>query len=430
MTDGARIPRKPIEQVRIHVRSDAEREDTREPRVFVRRQAHDLLLLQFPDRGQPVGQEHDEVGPSVAADRLHGQGLLDGFAHRRSADRLQAFHKLHRLLDVRVRRSNDPAEKCFRFRGKADDLEPVVAVQVGQAEPKRLLRLVQLAFGHRAGRIDHETDVLGQGLLRFVVPRGRKQEEVPVLVRVTERQQVNPERLRCAREDHLEIRVRAAVGLFVTDHGLVLPVPGDFRVVRGAVDCSQRVFRLDTHANRHVLHWGGTEFLRVQGIDVFRESRIAFQQFRVADLDAFVRCRFDRKDTDLEGAPADVFQERGVPGLADDLLVERPGLVRRQEFSGQLLAVDVHDEGVDVRSFGKGEDVGAFHAAVVGVVEILVDGRRGHLSFDIHFHLVVDDLQRSEPEMAGNMVRRVMDHDQPVRIHRNRDKNQDQCNQP
>src|ERR1035438_6131903 len=66
---------------------------------------------------------------------------------------------------------------------EADDLEPVPVVEVLDAELQRLLGLLQLLAGHRAGGVQHERNVLRDELLLLHVHARRgKQQEIAVLV--------------------------------------------------------------------------------------------------------------------------------------------------------------------------------------------------------------------------------------------------------
>ena len=72
-------------------------------------------------------------------------------------------------------------EERLDLGGEADELEAVAVVEVLDAETQRLLGLLELLAGHRAGGVEHEADVLGLDRVGGFAGGGQ-QQEVAVLV--------------------------------------------------------------------------------------------------------------------------------------------------------------------------------------------------------------------------------------------------------
>ncbi|MCZ7635654.1 MAG: hypothetical protein M5U12_06165 [Verrucomicrobia bacterium] len=138
-----------------------------------------------------------------------------------------------------------------------------------------------------------------------------------------------------------------------------------------------------------------------RGIAVADQPGVGAEQLRVGELHLLLAARFDGEDAHLEQVTTDVLEEGGIAVFADDVLVELPRLVGGQEFGGHLTAVHFHAEPVDLSAFGHRKDVGPFELLVVGVVELLVDGRGGHLVAHRHVHVVIHDLQGAKVWTRG-----------------------------
>ena len=98
--------------------------------------------------------------------------------------------------------------------------------------------------------------------------------------------------------------------------------------------------------------------------------------------------RLDREDADFEEAASGIFEEGGVERFADDVFVDLAGLGGIKEFGGDLGAVDLHGEVVDVGSSGEGKEECAFEALRGVVLKDLENLSRGDLILDLDLDLL------------------------------------------
>ena len=141
------------------------------------------------------------------------------------------------------------------------------------------------------------------------------------------------------------------------------------------MDGSQPGRGMDVHDDADLGDGPGREFFRAQGIEVGDAAVVFFQYFVVGNLDPFAAAGLDGEDAHAEYAAPVIFQQGGVAQPAHDVLVDAPGLGGVEQLGPGLAAVDPHAEIIDDGAGGQREQVVAFQAGGVGVVELLVDGR-------------------------------------------------------
>ena len=192
--------------------------------------------------------------------------------------------------------------------------------------------------------------------------------------------------------------------------------------VRGAVDVLHGVLRLDRRLDAERLQRGRRLAVGLQGIDVLDQVAVRPLTRGVAERHLLVAVRRDGEDLHLQQVVADVLEQTGVLGTADDAGVNLPRLVGLDQLALHLLAVDDHGELVDGGPLGDGEDVGGFEVAVGVVAEGLLDLGEGDLILDGDAHLVVEHGQGRHGLLRGDQQAVAAGRPAPDERHR-----QQQC---
>ena len=147
-----------IEQMRVHIRADAEAKHAGLaggiPDIL-----HDLAFAGDADGGTAIGEENHKERP-FAFLRLEVKGLGEGGVDGRAADGLEVADEIQRLFAIAGAGFFEAAKEGFRFSGETHDLEAIAVIEIRHAKLKCLLRLLQFVASHRAGSVDDERDVL------------------------------------------------------------------------------------------------------------------------------------------------------------------------------------------------------------------------------------------------------------------------------
>ncbi len=151
-----------IEQMRVHIRADAEAKHAGfaggGAHVF-----HDLAFAGDADGGAAVGEKNHKEGP-VAFFRLEVKGLDEGGVDGGAADGLEVADEIQRLFAIAGAGFFEAAKERFGFGGETHDLEAVAVIQIRHAKLECFFRLFQFVAGHRAGSVDDKRDVFFGGL--------------------------------------------------------------------------------------------------------------------------------------------------------------------------------------------------------------------------------------------------------------------------
>src|SRR5262249_52874318 len=168
-----------------------------------------------------------------------------------------------------------------------------------------------------------------------------------------------------------------------------------------AVNVLDRVLRFDRRLDGEVFEGAGRLAVGLERVNVL--DHVAFRRDDGVEAEghALVDFRQNGEDAQPHHVVADVFEQAGVLGAADDVGVDLGGGVGLQEFGRLVLAVDRHAELVDAGALGDGEDVGRFQLPVGVVAEGLFDPGDGDLIFDVDFDAVVDHRQRRQVFVFG-----------------------------
>ena len=172
--------------------------------------------------------------------------------------------------------------------------------------------------------------------------------------------------------------------------------------MRGAVDVGDAVLRLDRRCDGEVFQRGGRLAVGLQRVDVLDDAVLVGGDALEAQGDLLIAVGRDREDLELGQVVAEVLEQAGVLGAADDVGVDLAGLGGLDDLALDFLAVHPHGEVVEAGALGQGEDVGGFEGPVGVVAEGLFDVGDGDLVLDGDGHLVVEHRQRRDGLVLGD----------------------------
>ncbi len=158
----------------------------------------------------------------------------------------------------------------------------------------------------------------------------------------------------------------------------------------------------------HVIQRLRRKFFGAEWINVAHESVISSENLRILKLNPSLAFGRNRKDTGLHCTLPDVFEQRRVTPLGDDVLIDSFRFVGIQNFCADLLSIYIHGEVVDSGIFWNREDVSALRFVGIGIVENLIHLCYRHLILNTHRDAVIFNLKLigdGERRTRGNPTR-------------------------
>ena len=265
----------------------------------------------------------------------------------------------------------------------------------------RRLGLLDLLTLHGAGDVDHDKHVAcHDGVFGHVDARRGEQDKVTVFARRLVAQQVEADGAVVVAKVEIEVALRlAALGLIADQRRVVSRAVDADRVV-GAVDGAQTGLVDQLHADGDLLHRRAAVVAGAQRVVEVVEAVLLFEHLRVGEVHRARLAGGDGEDAGLEEATVEVFEQGGVQLAADDLFVDAPRLLAREQLALHGLAIDGQLEVADRGVLGQGEDVDAFSRARTIVAKDLGHVHIGHGSFYGGFDAVLrhDDAHARRPD--------------------------------
>ena len=131
----------------------------------------------------------------------------------------------------------------------------------------------------------------------------------------------------------------------------------------GTVDVGDAVLRLDGGRDGEVFQGGRRLAVGLERINVFDEAVFVGGDAVKAQGNFLVAVGRDREDLEPGQVVAEVLQQAGVLGAADDVGVDLARLGGLDDFALRFLAVHPHGEVVEAGALGHREDIGGFQRA-------------------------------------------------------------------
>ena len=181
MAEGFGLVRNFIQEMRVHIRADAEAKDARIGFVLQLHAFENHVFIRVSDSRPVIREKNEHIG-AILFLGPDCQGFFDGIIDRGAAHRLQVYDEASGFLTIAALRIDQLAEERFDLGRESDNLEPVLLVKVLHAKQQCFFGLFQFGARHGAGGIQHEGHVFCHHSVVFRFHSGRAdQNKIAVL---------------------------------------------------------------------------------------------------------------------------------------------------------------------------------------------------------------------------------------------------------